>query len=92
MQPYRSTSLYQYPYQDISETMTAPNKNVVFDVVGTLVSYEHLYEAIKERLGDKLIPRGIRPTLLGIWWLEMAERGYAYLSLHGPLCIVPRAF
>ncbi|VTT80422.1 unnamed protein product [Fusarium fujikuroi] len=63
--------------------MTAPNRNVVFDVVGTLVSYEHLYEAIKERLGDKLIPRGIQPTLLGICWLEMAEREYAYLSLHG---------
>ncbi|KAF5694415.1 2-haloalkanoic acid dehalogenase [Fusarium globosum] len=63
--------------------MTAPNRNVFFDVIGTLVSYEHLYEAIKERLGDKLIPRGIQPTLLGICWLEMAEREYAYLSLHG---------
>ncbi|KAG7411807.1 (S)-2-haloacid dehalogenase 2 [Fusarium oxysporum f. sp. rapae] len=63
--------------------MAAPNKNVVFDVVGTLVSYEHLYEAIKRRLGHKLIPRGIQPTLLGICWLEMAEREYTYLSLHG---------
>ncbi|KAF5535789.1 2-haloalkanoic acid dehalogenase [Fusarium napiforme] len=63
--------------------MAVPNKNVVFDVVGTLVSYEHLYEAIKIRLGDKLIPRGIQPTLLGICWLEMAEREYTYLSLHG---------
>ncbi|KAF5572543.1 2-haloalkanoic acid dehalogenase [Fusarium pseudoanthophilum] len=63
--------------------MAAPNKNVVFDVVGTLVSYEHLYEAIKIRLGNKLIPMGIQPTLLGICWLEMAEREYTYLSLHG---------
>ncbi|KAF5651419.1 2-haloalkanoic acid dehalogenase, partial [Fusarium sp. NRRL 25303] len=53
--------------------MTDPNRNVFFDVVGTLVSYEHLYEAIRERLGDKLIPRGIQPTLLGIFWLEMAK-------------------
>ncbi|KAM0084171.1 hypothetical protein ACKRZS_003622 [Fusarium odoratissimum] len=63
--------------------MAAPNKNVVFDVVGTLVSYDHLYEAIKKRLGHKLIPQGIQPTLLGICWLEMAEREYTYLSLHG---------
>ncbi|SCO86262.1 related to 2-haloalkanoic acid dehalogenase [Fusarium oxysporum] len=63
--------------------MAAFNKNVVFDVVGTLVSYEHLYEAIKKRLGHKLIPQGIQPTLLGICWLEMAEREYTYLSLHG---------
>ncbi|KAF5539081.1 haloacid dehalogenase-like hydrolase [Fusarium phyllophilum] len=63
--------------------MAAPDKNVVFDVVGTLVSYEHLYEAIKQRLGNKLIPVGIQPTLLGIFWLEMAEREYAYLSFHG---------
>ncbi|KAF5625320.1 2-haloalkanoic acid dehalogenase [Fusarium tjaetaba] len=63
--------------------MTPPNKNVIFDVVGTLVSYEHLYEAIKIRLRDKLFPRGIQPTLLGICWLEMAERESTYLSLHG---------
>ncbi|KNA98376.1 hypothetical protein FOXG_02742 [Fusarium oxysporum f. sp. lycopersici 4287] len=53
--------------------MAAFSKNVVFDVVGTLVSYKHLYEAIKKRLGHKLIPQGIQPTLLGICWLEMAE-------------------
>lgn len=41
--------------------MTDSNRNVVFDVVGTLVSYEHLYEAIKERSGDKLSPGVFSP-------------------------------
>ncbi|KAI1018100.1 hypothetical protein LB504_003839 [Fusarium proliferatum] len=71
--------------------MTDPNRNVVFDVAGTLVSYEHLYEAIKERLGDKLIHRGIQPTLLAICWLEMAEPLF-YLCLHYAGVENPRSF
>ncbi|KAH7185143.1 haloacid dehalogenase-like hydrolase [Fusarium flagelliforme] len=59
------------------------SKNVVFDVVGTLVSFDHLYEAIEERLGEKLRARGIQPKLLGCCWQEMAEREYTYLSLAG---------
>ncbi|KAJ4244600.1 hypothetical protein NW762_014456 [Fusarium torreyae] len=64
--------------------MSASNpKNIVFDVVGTLVSFDNLYKAIEERLGEKLIPRGIQSKLLGCCWQEMAEREYTYLSLAG---------
>lgn len=41
------------------------SKNVVFDVVGTLVSYDHLFQAIDDRLGDRLREHGIKPSLLG---------------------------
>ncbi|ROV92240.1 hypothetical protein VPNG_09647 [Cytospora leucostoma] len=58
-------------------------KNVVFDVVGTLVSYDRLFEALDERLGDKLNAAGIKPSLLGMCWIETAEREYTYLSLSG---------
>jgi 2-haloacid dehalogenase len=58
-------------------------KNVVFDVVGTCVSYDAFYDAIDERLGDKLRQEGIKPKLLGFAWQEAAEREYTYLSMSG---------
>lgn len=62
----------------------ASNKNVVFDVVGTLVSYDHLFEAIETRFGsERLKEAGINAKLLGHCWLEAGEREYTYLSLSG---------
>lgn len=58
-------------------------KDVVFDVVGTLVAYERLFEALDERLGEKLKAAGIKSKLLGMIWVEAAEREYTYLSLSG---------
>lgn len=58
-------------------------KDVVFDVVGTLVAHDRLWEAMEERLGDKLRDAGIKPELLGACWIEAAEREYTYLSLSG---------
>ena len=70
----------------------AASKNVVFDVVGTLVSFEHLFEAIDERLGEKLRARGIQPKLLGCCWLEVAEREYTYLSMSGRYVVFFKVF
>lgn len=70
----------------------APSKNIVFDVVGTLVSYEHLFEAINDRLGDKLRSRGIDAKLLGCCWLELAEREYTYLSMSGRYVVFFKVF
>lgn len=58
-------------------------KNVVFDVVGTCVSYDAFYDAIDERLGPQLRAEGIKPKLLGFAWQEAAEREYTYLSMSG---------
>ncbi|PSN75409.1 HAD-like protein [Corynespora cassiicola Philippines] len=63
--------------------MEKNRKHVVFDVVGTLVSYSHLFEALEHRLGQKLRHHSISPQLLGFAWLEHAEREYTYLSLSG---------
>lgn len=68
------------------------SKNIVFDVVGTLVSYEHLFEAIDKRMGDRLRARGIQPKLLGCCWLEVAEREYTYLSLAGRYIVFYKVF
>lgn len=63
--------------------MPSTSKNVVFDIVGTLVSYDHLYNAIDARLGDRLRAEGIKPWLLGSAWMETAEREYTNLSISG---------
>lgn len=59
------------------------SKNVVFDIVGTLVCYDHLYDALERRLGDRLRGEGIKPYLLGNTWMEAAEREYTNLSISG---------
>lgn len=61
--------------------MASTKKNIVFDVVGTLVSYDAMFDAIETRLGDCLRAEGIKPRLLGYTWLEAAEREYTYLSI-----------
>lgn len=60
-----------------------PVKHVVFDIVGTLIGYGKLFEGIDTRLGDRLRAEGIKPSLLGYTWIEVAEREYTYLSLSG---------
>lgn len=65
-----------------ADTMSS-EKKIVFDVVGTLVSYDRLYEAIDTVLGKRLRAQGIQPKLLGCCWQETAEREYTYLSLSG---------
>lgn len=74
--------------------MTPSNRNVVFDVVGTLVGYERLFNTIDARLGSKLLSENIKPFLLGQMWIESAEREYTYLSMSGkyvPFATVVRA-
>lgn len=61
--------------------MATAKKNIVFDVVGTLVSYDAMFDALETRLGDRLRAEGIKPRLLGYAWLEAAEREYTYLSI-----------
>lgn len=58
------------------------SKDVVFDVVGTLVGYEKLYEAIESQIGDRLRAVGVHCVpMFGYMWIEVAEREYTYLSM-----------
>jgi 2-haloacid dehalogenase len=59
------------------------SKNIVFDIVGTLVSHDHFYAVIAQRLGPALNPHNISAQLFGFAWLESAEREYTFLSLSG---------
>lgn len=63
--------------------MASSNKNIAFDVVGTLVSYDKFFENLEAVCGDRLRAAGAAPKLFGHLLLEMAEREYTYLSLSG---------
>ncbi|KAF4342110.1 HAD protein [Fusarium beomiforme] len=58
-----------------------PGKYVVFDIVGTCVSYDKLIEAVENQLGEKLRAENVKPSLLVNLWIEAAEREYTYLSM-----------
>lgn len=58
-----------------------PPKHVVFDVVGTCVSYDAVIAGLETRLGPRLRALCITPKLLGYAWFEAAEREYTYLSI-----------
>lgn len=63
--------------------MSAPKKHVVFDVVGTCVTYDAISAALESRLGDRLRQKCIAPAHLVNTWIEAAEREYTNLSISG---------
>lgn len=56
-------------------------KHVVFDVVGTLVSFTAFYDRIEQVIGDKLLAEGIKPSLFGYTWMTTAELEFTFLSI-----------
>jgi 2-haloacid dehalogenase len=56
-------------------------KHVVFDVVGTLVSFHAFYTRIEVVLGDKLRSQGIKTSLFGYTWMTTAELEFTFLSI-----------
>ncbi|KAH0394934.1 2-haloalkanoic acid dehalogenase, partial [Aureobasidium melanogenum] len=57
------------------------SKHVVFDVVGTLVSYDAFFANIEKVLGPRLLANNITPKIFGFAWLESSEREFTYLSI-----------
>lgn len=64
-------------------SQSTTTKHIIFDVVGSLVSFTHFFSAIAQRLGPSLATHSISAPLLGFAWLESAEREYTFLSLSG---------
>ena len=56
-------------------------KHVVFDVVGTLVSFHAFYTRIEEVIGDKLRSQGIKTSLFGYTWMTTVELEFTFLSI-----------
>lgn len=60
-----------------------PSKHVVFDIVGTLVSFDAFYTRINEVLGSKLQQKGISAQLFGYTWMTHSELEFTFLSISG---------
>jgi 2-haloacid dehalogenase len=66
-------------------------KHVVFDVVGTLVSYSAFFDCVEKVLGPRLLKHNVSSKVFGLAWLESSEREFLYLSVssrHKPYKIV----
>ncbi|KAJ5238897.1 hypothetical protein N7468_003516 [Penicillium chermesinum] len=56
-------------------------KHVVFDIVGTCVSFDAFYNCIDKVLGDRLRAHHITPRSLGFTWMTAAELEFTFLSI-----------
>jgi 2-haloacid dehalogenase len=77
-----------FPYNNQNEvspaalhTMAQPAKHVVFDVVGTCVSFDAYYERIDTILGSRLRAHTITAKHFGFTWQTAAELEFTFLSI-----------
>lgn len=63
--------------------MTQRLKHVVFDVVGTCVSFDAYYQCIDSVLGAKLRQNTVTPQHFGFTWQTAAELEFTFLSISG---------
>lgn len=61
--------------------MSSNKKHVVFDVVGTCVSFDAYYSTIDTVLGSKLRAHTITPQHFGFTWQTVAELEFTFLSI-----------
>jgi 2-haloacid dehalogenase len=59
----------------------ASKKHVVFDVVGTCVSFDAYYSRIDSIIGDRLRARNLTAQSFGFTWMTAAELEFTFLSI-----------
>ncbi|PCG97433.1 Hypothetical protein PENO1_005900 [Penicillium occitanis (nom. inval.)] len=59
----------------------SPLKHVVFDIVGTLVSFEAYFSRIDQTIGPKLLSHTITAQTFGYTWMTAAELEFTFLSI-----------
>ncbi|KAF4947602.1 hypothetical protein FGADI_10283 [Fusarium gaditjirri] len=59
----------------------ANQKHVVFDVVGTCVSFDAFYNGIDRVIGEKLAAKSITAHAFGYTWMTAAELEFTFLSV-----------
>lgn len=65
------------------EVSSSPSKNIVFDIVGTLISYDNFYQAVETRIGARLRAHGVHPLGFANAWMESAERECTFQEISG---------
>lgn len=61
--------------------MPPSSQNVVFDVVGTCVSFDAYYATISRTMGPQLLTQNITPQHFGFTWQTAAELEFTFLSI-----------
>lgn len=61
--------------------MSTKKKHVVFDIVGTCVSFDAYYDCIDQVLGARLRQHCITPKHFGFTWQTLAELEFTFLSI-----------
>jgi 2-haloacid dehalogenase len=61
--------------------MSPAKRHVVFDVVGTCVSFDAYFARINSVIGPKLRANSITPKHFGYTWMEAAELEFTFLSI-----------
>ncbi|GIC92760.1 putative 2-haloalkanoic acid dehalogenase [Aspergillus udagawae] len=56
-------------------------KHIIFDVVGTCVSFDAYFASIADTIGPKLTTYGITPKHFGYTWMTAAELEFTFLSI-----------
>ncbi|KAF4615868.1 hypothetical protein G7Y89_g15247 [Cudoniella acicularis] len=59
----------------------AKEKHIVFDIVGTCVSFDAYHSAISAAIGPKLLAHNITPKFFGYSWITAAELEFTFLSI-----------
>jgi 2-haloacid dehalogenase len=59
----------------------AKAKHIVFDIVGTCVSFDAYYAKIDSIIGRKLLANNITPAFFGYSWMTTAELEFTFLSI-----------
>lgn len=57
------------------------SKHVVFDIVGTLTSFDAFYDGIEHTIGNRLASQNLNSRLFGYSWMTAAELEFTFLSV-----------
>lgn len=63
--------------------MATPKKHVVFDVVGTCVSFDAFFNGIEQAIGPRLRAHNLTAKFFGFAWMQSAELEYTLLLMSG---------
>ncbi|EED23995.1 2-haloalkanoic acid dehalogenase, putative [Talaromyces stipitatus ATCC 10500] len=61
--------------------MASPKKHIVFDVVGTCVSFDAFFDSIEQAIGPRLLAHNVTSKFFGFAWMQTAELEHTMLRM-----------
>lgn len=63
--------------------MSSLKKHIVFDIVGTCVSFDAFFDGIEQVIGPRLLVHNVTAKFFGFTWMQAAELEYTMLLMSG---------